>query len=306
MSKVAIVFPGQGSQYFQMGFDFFNEPNCTKYQEIQSLLFAKNPNLKACLYEEETVALNETQNAQLGILGMELGIFAQISEKIKPDAVAGFSLGEYSALCASGIFSVEEIIEIVAIRSKLMHESQVAGEMHAVLKVTYEELVAHLKAIDSKLEVANYNTEQQVILSGTSDDFMRDLPKLKELGVRKIMKLKVAGPFHSSLYRETSELFKVELSKFKADAPKTDLYLNTTAQKYTTENIEEQMVKHLITGVNWYPQIKQMIADGITTFIEIGPGNTLSGMIKKIDSNVEVINIEKLEDIQKVEELCQK
>lgn len=307
MKKTAIIFPGQGTQKFEMGKDFYEKKEFAK--EIFDYSFSKNPSLENFLFKEENSLLSQTNYAQLGIITTEIAICHEVLKTIKVDGCAGFSLGEYSALWLSGFIGEKELLNLVDFRGNLMQNHQIEGTMYALLRTNIDDvknLLCFCQENGLNLELANYNTKDQIVLSGLSEEFEKAKEFFEDFGIKKALELNVSGPFHSSFFQEVSEIYEKNLNEqnyFSKLVPTNDLYLNLTGKKYKQENLNKYLAEHLVKGVNWYPLIQEMINDGYDTFIEVGPGKVLSGFLKKIDKNVKIINVETVEDLEKLKEI---
>lgn len=289
MGKIAFVFSGQGDQFPGMGKDL-----CEKYPEagrIYDLCDEIRPGTSTqcfCGTEEE---LKETGNTQPCLFAMELAAASVLMEKgIVPDAVAGFSLGEVVAATVSGIFDDETGFLLVCKRGELMQREaeRFDTSMAAVVKLAARQ-VQEICGNYPDVYPVNYNCPGQITVSGLSSqmpDFFKDV---KEAGGRAIP-LKVKGAFHSPFMKDAAEAFAKELEKAKIKEGSIRLYSNVTGEVYT-EDVEGLLSRQICSPVQWEKSIRNMIADGVTIFIEIGPGKTLTNMIKKISAEVKAVNV---------------
>lgn len=310
MYKTAFIFPGQGAQYIGMAKDFCD--HITESKEI----FVKASNIlgfdmqELCFIENEK--LNCTEYTQVAILTACISILKAIEkENCKVDITAGLSLGEYSALVANGVLPFEQAISLVRKRGLLMENEVPKGKggMSAVLGLDsniIEEICKNV-SIDYKepVELANYNCPGQVVISGEINALLEATKKLKEAGARRVLELKVSGPFHSSMLKGAGEKLAKELEKNTFSNMNIPYVSNVTAKIIKdTENIKDLLVKQVYSPVKWEQSVKTMLDNGVQNFVEIGPGKTLSGFIRKIDKTKNIINIEKLEDLEKIKTVC--
>lgn len=304
MSKIAFIFPGQGAQACGMGQDFYEQTNDAKEifdraSEIlgfsmQELCFEKNDRLDITEY---------TQPAMVTASIAMMKVFMERTG-IKPDVAAGLSLGEYPAMVAAGVMSTEDAIRTVRQRGILMQEAVPAGvgAMSAVLAMDagkIEEVIADISGV----QIANYNCPGQIVISGKKEAVEEAAEKLKATGAKRVLPLNVSGPFHSYLLEEAGEKLYGVLQEVEVHTLVIPYVANVTAE-YVTDSRDVKMLlkKQVSSSVRWEQSIRKMLEDGVDTFIEIGPGRTLTGFMKKIDRNVKAMNIEKLEDIEKVKE----
>ncbi|MCB6610561.1 ACP S-malonyltransferase [[Clostridium] symbiosum] len=304
MSKIAFIFPGQGAQACGMGQDFYEQTNDAKEifdraSEIlgfsmQELCFEKNDRLDITEY---------TQPAMVTASIAMMKVFMERTG-IKPDVAAGLSLGEYPAMVAAGVMSTEDAIRTVRQRGILMQEAVPAGvgAMSAVLAMDAEKIEEVIADI-SGVQIANYNCPGQIVISGKKEAVEEAAEKLKAAGAKRVLPLNVSGPFHSYLLEEAGEKLYGVLKEVEVHTPAIPYVANVTAEYVTdSRDVKTLLKKQVSSSVRWEQSIRKMLEDGVDTFIEIGPGRTLTGFMKKIDRNVKAMNIEKLEDIEKVKE----
>lgn len=308
MSKVAFVFPGQGAQYVGMGKDFYEQiPVSRKVYTIASEVTGLNlPGL--CFKENEQIDI--TEYTQIAMLATEAAMLAALQEKgVKADVVAGLSLGEYGAILTAGAMSLEDVFRVVRQRGILMQKAvPTGGAMCAVLGMDGEKIAKICEETEGIVSVANYNCPGQIVITGEEGAVAAAAEKLKEAGARRCIPLKVSGPFHSEMLKGAGEklagvLVDVELKEFS-----TPYVTNVTAD-YVTDisEIKELLGRQVYSSVRWQQSVERMIADGVDTFIEIGPGRTLTGFLKKINKNVTGLHIEKVEELEEVVRLlCDK
>ena len=220
----------------------------------------------------------------------------------RPDVAAGLSLGEYPALVAAGVMSADDAILTVRKRGILMQEAVPAGigGMSAVLGMTAEQINEVVDPIEN-VQVANYNCPGQIVISGKKEAVEEASEKLKEAGARRVLPLNVSGPFHSYLLEDAGKKLGEYLENVTISEPVIPYVANVTAQYVTSAaDVKPLLKKQVSSSVRWQQSVETMLADGVDRFIEIGPGKTLSGFIKKIDKGAAVLNIEKLEDLEKL------
>ena len=289
MGKIAFVFSGQGDQFPGMGKNLYDNHSVAKdvFDICEEL---RGGTIEQCFNGSEEV-LKETKNTQPCLFAMEYAAAKVLeSEGIVPDAVAGFSLGEVSAATFADVFDLKTGFELVCKRGEYM---QGAAEKHetsmaAVVKLTHEQIVELCGKYENVYPV-NFNCPGQITVSGLASEMISFISDVKDAGGRAIP-LKVKGAFHSPFMNDASKSFASELSKSNINKPKYKLYSNVTAREYG-ENIAELLSEQICSPVRWEEIIEHMIGCGIDTFIEIGPGKTLSNMIIKISSDVKVYSV---------------
>ncbi len=301
MGKTAFIFPGQGAQVCGMGQDFYENTEIGRqiFDRASELLGFSVPDL--CF--EKNDRLDITEYTQPAMVVTSIAMLKVIEDmKIHADVTAGLSLGEYPALVAAGVMSAEDAICTVRQRGILMQEAVPAGigGMSAVLGMTAKEVNAVVNPI-ADVQVANYNCPGQIVISGKLDAVALASEKLKEAGARRILPLNVSGPFHSCLLEEAGEKLGEFLGHVEIQRPVIPYVANVTAEYVTNpEDVKPLLTKQVSSSVRWQQSVEIMIADGVDRFVEIGPGKTLAGFIKKIDRNVTVINIERMDDLRKL------
>lgn len=301
MGKTAFIFPGQGAQYTGMGKDFYEQiPACAEVIDAASKVTGLD--IKALCFEEDP-RLHITEYTQVAMLAVEAAILKAVWEKgVQSQVNAGLSLGEYGALIASGVMSMEDAFYVVRQRGILMQEAvPKGGAMAAVIGTDaglIEEVCARTEGIVS---IANYNCPGQIVITGEEEAVKKAGEALKEAGARRIVPLKVSGPFHSAMLKEAGEKLGEVLDKVSIKEIKVPYLTNVTGEVVAdAAQVKELLVKQVSSSVRWQQCVEQMIRDGVDTFIEIGPGKTLTGFLRKIDRNVKGINIEKIEDLEKI------
>lgn len=300
MSKIAFVFPGQGAQYVGMGKELYESSE--EARKIFDEIFSKlDFDLKKVMFEGPEEELKLTKNTQPAIVTMSLVLEKLLRNKgIKPDYVAGHSVGQYSAMGAGGYLSLEDTVKLTEARGKCMNEVsvQVNGGMAAIIGMDATKIKEILSTIDGVAEAVNFNEPGQTVIAGTLSALEVACNAIKEAGAKRALMLPVSGPFHSSLMKPAGEILKVEAEKYEFKLGETPLVANTTASVLNSvEEIKNEIYLQSFGPVRWVETVQYLKANGVTTIYEIGPGKALAGLIKKIDKEFEVKNIEKLEDL---------
>lgn len=305
MSKVAFIFPGQGAQYCGMGQDFYEQTKIGKetYDMASVLLGFSVPEL--CFEKNDRLDITEYTQAAMVTTGIAMMRVLENEKGIRPDAAAGLSLGEYCALAAAGVMSDRDAILTVRQRGILMQQAVPAGigAMAAILSLDASRIEEVLKDMEG-VQIANYNCPGQIVISGLKEAVEAANEKLLAAGAKRALMLNVSGPFHSSMLAEAGERLGEVLEGVKIHAPQIPYVANVTAGYVTDREMVKPLLKQQVSSsVRWQQSVETMIADGVDTFIEIGPGKTLAGFMKKISRDVNVFNIEKLEDLEKLPDL---
>lgn len=310
MTKIAFIYPGQGSQTVGMGASFLEDPVSasffTKADEVLSIKLADMMN------EGPQEHLTLTYHAQPALLTVSSMITERFSRLgIKPDYTAGHSLGEYSALVASGVLTFEQAVETVHKRGLFMNEAVPAGEgtMAAILgmdAVELEKVTNEVTDSHGVVQLANLNCPGQIVISGTKAGVEQACIVAKEHGAKRAIPLDVSGPFHSELMRPASQDLAKVLSSLTLEDAAVPVISNVNAESETAAaQIQDLLIRQMYSPVRWEQSVREMIDLGVTVFVEIGPGKVLSGLVKKIDRSVKTVPVFDLESFEKaVEELA--
>ncbi len=301
MGKTAFVFPGQGAQYVGMAKDFYEAyPECREVFETASEASGLDI-AKLCFEENEQ--LNQTEYTQICMLAAEMAVLRAAQAGGLTSCVnAGLSLGEYGALVASKVMSLSDACRVVRQRGLLMQEAvPVGGAMAAVLGMEAAKIEGICGQTEGIVTIANYNCPGQIVITGEEKAVDAACAALKEAGAKRTVRLKVSGPFHSPMLAGAGEKLAEVLANVELRAFDTPYITNVTADYVTSvEGIKELLCRQVSSSVRWQQSVERMIADGVDTFIEMGPGKTLSGFMRKINRGVTMMNIENMADLEKV------
>ena len=301
MSKIAFIYPGQGAQKCGMGADFYeNSASVRKlFDEAGEQL---GLDMKALCFEENDL-LDQTEYTQAAMVTTCLAMTEVLMERgVKPDITAGLSLGEYAAISVAGGLEPIDAIRLVRKRGILMQHTAPAGEgaMCAILGLDAEKIEAVTAEIEG-VSVANYNCPGQIVITGKTKAVEKAAEHLKEAGAKRTVMLNVSGPFHSTLLLPAAKELEMELDKTEFHELMLPYITNVTAEAVTdVRKSPGLLVTQLTSSVRWQQSMEKIIADGVDTFIEIGPGKTLAGFMKKIDRSVKVCNVATWEDLEKI------
>ena len=301
MSKIAFIFPGQGAQKAGMGKDFYETFETSKAIFDQASEWLSLDVKELCFTENDRLDL--TEYTQAALVTTCLAMEKVVEEKgLYPDVTAGLSLGEYCAIEVAGGMSVQDAVTTVRKRGILMEQAVPAGQgmMAAVLGMDADKIEAVTDAIDG-VSIANYNCPGQIVITGAKNAVEEASVKLKENGARRVLPLNVSGPFHFAMLEDAGKELAQVLENVSLSPLKIPYVTNVTAQY--VENSDETkalLAKQISSSVKWQQSVETMIKEGVDTFVEIGPGKTLAGFMKKIDRTVKVYNIKTVEDVDKV------
>lgn len=306
MSKIAFMFPGQGAQKAGMGKDFYEQSE-TARQVVDKATELLGIDIKALCFEEND-KLDQTEYTQAALVTVCMAMEHVVRERgLNPDVTAGLSLGEYCAIASAGGMSAEDAITTVRKRGILMQNAVPGGKgsMAAVLGLTSDVIERVLEGMDG-VTIANYNCPGQIVITGWKESVEKAAEALKEAGAKRVLPLNVSGPFHSPMLTEAGEELGKVLENVELSSLQIPYVTNVTAE-YVTDISQTKalLAKQVASSVRWQQSVENMIADGVDTFVEIGPGRTLAGFMRKISRDVKVYNIGTWEDVDKVvSELC--
>lgn len=309
--KFAILFPGQGAQYSGMGRDIIDSKlfGSEVYASLDKYI---SPDTAKIILEANEENISKTRYAQLAIFLNSILLFEEV-KKLGIDIVSsvGLSLGEYTALSASGMLSLEDAIKLVDVRGKVMSDGAAGkGSMIAVMKSDVETIESIIRDIKSQsnrkdivLSICNLNSPAQIVVGGDFEALDQFELRSKDYGIKRTVRIDVEGPFHTDVLRESAEIFGEKLSEVEFSNSIFDVYSNVDGHSY--KDIEDDKLKvidnlkrQMYSPVRFEDCIKNVIANGCSNFIEIGPGKSLTGFVKKIDKKCKVYNVQCLEDIE--------
>ena len=304
--KIGVLFPGQGSQYEGMGRDLIASPVYKRAKEIL------DDHTYSVVEQASLDQLSKTRYGQVAIFLNSLSLYQELKDRVLDpndigvSACLGLSLGEYTALCAADVFSLDEGIDLVKNRGLIMGQGAGGkGSMVAVMKTgleTIQDLVDQAKE-DDVLAVCNLNSPGQIVVGGEFEALDRFEEKCKEAKIKRFMRLNVEGPFHTQILNHAAQDFADNyLSKVDFKEPNMDVYTNLSGKNYRqVDSIVENLKDQMCSPVRFIDCVENMVADGCQVFIEIGPGKSLSGFVKKINKDVKVINIQNISDIEGID-----
>jgi [acyl-carrier-protein] S-malonyltransferase len=305
MAKRAFIFPGQGAQYIGMAKEFYDEmPVCREVFDEASEASGLDV---AALCFEENEKINITEYTQVCMLAAEVAILEAIREKgIEADVTAGLSLGEYGALVAAGVLGRKDAFSLVRKRGMYMQEAvPQGGAMWAILGLAADIIEEICKETRGIVSVANYNCPGQIVITGEKNAVDAAGAACKQAGAKRVIPLNVSGPFHSAMLDGAGEKLAEALADVEIHEIDMPYITNVTAD-YVTDRAEVKSLlkRQVSSSVRWQQSVEKMIEDGVDEFIEIGPGRTLSGFVKKINREVKVVNVDKMEDFNRLIEEC--
>lgn len=305
MTKIAVMFPGQGSQAPGMGHELFQAYESAKavYESADQAL---GRDLSSLVFEGNEEELKKTTNTQPALLTTGTAVWKVLEEEgIQADFTCGHSLGEYTALVASGALTFNDAVKLVETRGKLMEEAVPGGQgaMAAIMGLSKDALLAiaeTVRSMNETAEPANYNAEGQIVISGSADGIAKACELAKEQGARRAISLNVSGPFHSSLMKPASEQMKDVLDSIEVQPLSMPVIANVTAVPYSSsEQVKELLVDQIHSPVRWTETIQYLLDQGVDTFIEAGPGKVLAGLVKKADRRATVLPVYDQETLDK-------
>lgn len=306
MSKIAFMFPGQGAQKAGMGKDFYEQSE-TARQVIDRATELLGIDMKELCFEEND-RLDQTEYTQAALVTVCMAMEHVLRERgLRADVTAGLSLGEYCAIASAGGMSTDDAITTVRKRGILMQNAVPGGKgsMAAVLGLTGDVIENAIADIEG-VSIANYNCPGQIVITGWKESVEKASEVLKEAGAKRVLPLNVSGPFHSPMLEEAGKELGAVLENVQMSQLEIPYVTNVTAE-YVTDisQTKELLSKQVASSVRWQQSVENMIADGVDVFVEVGPGKTLAGFMRKINKNVKVYNVGTWEDVDKVvSELC--
>ncbi len=300
MKKYALIFPGQGAQYTGMGKDLYEASSAAKrvFDTADKVL---GYSISDLCFNASSEELMKTINSQPCILTVSIAAFEALKEQINIDYVytAGHSLGEYAALYSAGAIDLETAFKLIQKRAYLMNEAaqKTNGGMAAVLGLNNETVENIVKSLNN-VYVANYNSPSQVVITGDRDEINNNIEKFKEAGAKRVLPLNVSGAFHSPFMKSASEEFSNYISQFEFNNSRISVYTNVDAKaEVLGEEFRAKLPKQIYSSVMWTQTINSIVKEGITDFIELGPGRVLNGLNKKINPEIVTLNVSDIETL---------
>ncbi len=298
MSKIAFVFPGQGSQYIGMGQDFYEQVPCAR-EVIDLAAEVSGFDMKALLFDENE-DIHITKYTQIAMLADELAIWRAVQERgLSADVHAGLSLGEYAALVASGVMTMEDAFRVIVARAAYMQDAvPTGGGMTAVMGLDAPAIERVCAETEGIVSVANYNCPGQIVITGEKTALDRAAEALKAAGAKRCMPLTVSGPFHSEMLIGAGEKLERVLEDVEIHEIQIPYLTNVTADYVTDPSeVKDLLVRQISSPVRWQQSVERMLDTGVDTFIEMGPKRSLTGFLKKIDPEAVSYHVDKLADL---------
>ena len=303
MNKYALIFQGQGSQKSGMGRDLYENSKSAKHV-FETANRVLGYDITGMCFEGSDEDLMKTINSQPCIVTFEIAALEALKEKtdLKFECVAGHSLGEYSALYSAGVVDLETVFSLIQKRAELMSmaSNEEKGAMAAVIGLDTQKVIDITEKLDN-VYVANFNSPSQVVITGGEQEINSSLEKYKIEGAKRVIPLSVSGAFHSPLMNRAGEEFEQFISKFTFNNAKVPVYTNVDAKSEINGDVfKEKLPKQISSSVMWTQTISNMIEQGIMNYIEIGPGKVLAGLNKKINSEINTLNVYDMESLMAV------
>ena len=285
--KIAFLFAGQGSQYVGQGNDFYDNLDFAKE------IYDKFPEIKEICFTDSNGILNQTAYAQPAMLLTGYVISKALEkEGIKPEYTCGLSLGEYTALAYNDVWNINDSIDIISNRGRIMQNALPLGttKMAAVIGLDREKVLEGVKVSEGVCEVANYNCPGQIVITGDNKGVDLAMENMKALGALKVVELNVSGAFHSSFLIDASKELRKVLDKYKPNTPKYKMVYNVSG-KEENRPLNDILEDQIHSSVYFEDTIRYLMAQGVDTFIEVGPGKSLSGFVKRVDRKVSIYTV---------------
>lgn len=301
MGKTAFIFPGQGAQYCGMGKDFFDTFPTARQVYVTAGEATGMDVARLCFTENKD--LDITEYTQIAMLATEAAILKVLEEKgVRADCAAGLSLGEYGALAAAGAMDLPQMFWLIRCRGIFMQEAcPVGGAMAAVLGLDAEAIRGICEETEGTVSIANDNCPGQIVITGEARAVQAASERLTAAGARRCIPLNVSGPFHSALLEGAGRKLAAELEHIAVHKPRIPYLCNVEADYVTdASRIKELLARQVSSTVRWRETMERMLADGVDTFVEIGPGRTLAGFLRKMSRDARVFNVAKVEDLDGV------